>query len=217
MQTSFGSIAYLKKICKLMNKIKYHYREATFLLSAVSLRQLPPDNGIEVAFIGHSNAGKSSALNTIFGKRLARVSKTPGRTQAINVFALDNKRRIIDLPGYGYAKVPKNIQSNWQKTVNQYLQKRKSLRGLILVMDIRHPLKELDRQLLEWAAKCGLPVHILLTKVDKLKRAKMLEQLKQVEKAVAHYTKVTLQTFSALTHDGEMDALLALDAWLTEE
>lgn len=199
-----------------MNIAKHRYQIA-FLKSAFSLHQLPPDNGIEVAFIGHSNAGKSSALNTLFGKRLARVSKTPGRTQAINVFTLDAKRRIMDLPGYGYAKVPKEIQDNWQKTVNQYLQKRKSLRGLVLVMDIRHPLKKLDRQLLDWAAKCALPVHILLTKVDKLKRAPVLKQLKHVEKEVAHYTKVTLQTFSALTREGEMEALLELDAWLTSE
>jgi GTP-binding protein len=193
------------------------YRPATFLLSAVSLKQLPPDHGIEIAFIGHSNAGKSSALNTITGqKKLARVSKTPGRTQAINVFIIDEHRRFIDLPGYGYAKVPKATKQQWQETVNHYLQKRKSLRGLILIMDIRHPLKELDRQLLKWAANCELPVHILLTKADKLKHSAVLKKFHQVETEISHFAHVTLQTFSALTRDGLEEALLQLSEWLED-
>ncbi len=192
------------------------YQHAVFLLSAAELEQLPPDLGGEVAFIGRSNAGKSSAINAITGiKGLARTSKTPGRTQLINFFALDEHRRLVDLPGYGYAKVPFSVKERWQQTVNQYLQERGSLKGLVLIMDIRHPLKDLDRHLLKWAAKCEIPVHILLTKVDKLKHSEALQTLRHVEKEIALYSKVTVQAFSSLTHDGLEEALLQLDVWLT--
>lgn len=198
----------------IMNKPKHSH--ATFLLSAVALEQLPQDEGIEIAFIGHSNAGKSSALNAISGvKGLARISKTPGRTQAINLFAIDEHRRFVDLPGYGYAKVPANIKQRWQETINRYLQKRRCLRGLILIMDIRHPLKELDRKLLEWAEQCKLPVHILLSKADKLSRSQALHTLHKIEHEIKDYTKVTVQCFSSLTHSGLEDVLLQLDEWLT--
>lgn len=198
-----------------MTKINYH--RANFLLSVAELEQLPRDEGIEVAFIGRSNAGKSSALNTITNiKGLARVSKIPGRTQLINLFTLDEKRRFVDLPGYGYAKVPLSIKQRWEHTVNHYLQQRQCLRGLVLIMDIRHPLKELDRQLLAWAATCKLPVHILLTKVDKLKRAPALNTLRHVEQEVSQYAKVTVQCFSSLTHSGLEEALIQLDEWLAD-
>src|SRR5690348_8440294 len=142
-----------------------HYQKAYFLLSVADVKQLPPDEGIEVAMVGRSNAGKSSVLNKItHSKNLARVSKTPGRTQLINLFVLDEKRRIVDLPGYGYAKVPLAAKLKWQKTVDTYIHHREALKGLVLVMDIRHPLRDLDLQLLEYCDHYALPVHILLNK-----------------------------------------------------
>lgn len=196
---------------------KPKYNNATFVLSAVAYEQLPLDKGLEVAFIGRSNAGKSSALNTITSKKgLARVSKMPGRTQAMNVFSLDEHRRFIDLPGYGYAKVPLATKQRWHQTINQYLHQRDSLRGLVLIMDIRHPMRDMDKQLLDWAAQGDLPVHILLTKADKLKNAQALKTLRQVEEEIKHYTHITVQSFSSLTHSGLEQALLQLDTWLTE-
>lgn len=201
-----------------LNMSKINYSQTTFLLSAYELKQLPFDRGIEIAFVGRSNAGKSSALNLIMQqKKLARVSKTPGRTQAINVFVVDDQRRIIDLPGYGYAKVPKHLQEHWQKLLNQYLQKRQCLRGLILLMDIRHPLQKMDQQILDWAERCNLSVHILLTKADKLSPPAKLKQFKSVEQQIAHYAHVSMQTFSALTREGVEEALLQMDEWLTAE
>ncbi len=148
-----------------------NFQAAEYLKSATELGHLPNDEAVEVAFIGRSNAGKSSALNTITGlKALARVSKTPGRTQAINLFTLNAKHRLVDLPGYGYAKVPLSMKEKWQANINAYLAERECLRGLVLIMDVRHPLKDSDKQLLMWAAEAELPVHVLLTKADKLSR-----------------------------------------------
>lgn len=194
-----------------------NYNDVEFLLSAPNLSDLPHDMGIEVAFIGRSNAGKSSALNTITGiKGLARTSKTPGRTQTINVFNVDESRRLIDLPGYGYAKVPLAIKKRWQQTLHQYLERRDCLRGLVLVMDIRHPLKESDSQLIEWAVVANVPVHILLTKADKLSRGNAINSLLQVQKALNHYAHiVTVQQFSSLKKTGLDDILLLLDEWFT--
>ncbi|MGK0335481.1 MAG: GTP-binding protein, partial [Candidatus Azotimanducaceae bacterium] len=145
--------------------------EATFLKSAATLQQCPADLGAEVAFCGRSNAGKSSALNCLTDqKKLARTSKTPGRTQLINFFSLSESLRLVDLPGYGYAKVPPKMKAEWQRNLDDYLRGRDSLRGLIQVMDIRHPLREFDKLMLEWSESAELPVHILLTKADKLKR-----------------------------------------------
>ena len=145
------------------------YAQATFLKSAALVKQLPDDIGLEVAFAGRSNAGKSSALNCLTNQRqLAKTSKTPGRTQLINVFTLnDDSLRLIDLPGYGFAKVSQKIKQEWQKNLAHYLQVRKSLKGLIVLMDIRHPLKDLDTLMIDWAIKENLSVHILLTKCDK--------------------------------------------------
>jgi GTP-binding protein len=197
---------------------KPHYNNATFLLSAPTLVELPPDHGMEVAFIGRSNAGKSSALNTITGiKALARTSKTPGRTQMINLFRLDDQRRLVDLPGYGYAKVPLAIKHRWQKNINEYLQKRECLKGLILIMDIRHPLKEYDQQCLEWAFHSNLPTHILLTKADKLSRGAAINTLIEVRKAIEHMQSTSVQLFSSLNKVGLDEALLQLDSWYTEE
>lgn len=196
---------------------KVDYSHIQFILSAYQLEQLPADHGIEIAFIGRSNAGKSSALNVITGKRnLARVSKTPGRTQAINVFAVNDELRLIDLPGYGYAKVPPEIKLHWEAIIDRYLQHRKSLRGIILLMDIRHPLQLFDRHLLAWANKYTLPVHILLTKADKLNKNVSLRKLHEVTKELEHYSLVTVQAFSSLTKQGVADALLQLDQWLID-
>jgi GTP-binding protein len=147
------------------------FQNAAFHISAHHLRDLPPASGIEVAFAGRSNAGKSSALNTLANhNRLAFVSKQPGRTQLINFFTLGNDRHLVDLPGYGYAKVPESMRAHWQSVLSRYLSERTSLAGLVLVMDSRHPLQPLDRQMLDWFCPSGKPVHVLLTKSDKLSR-----------------------------------------------
>ena len=160
-----------------------HFQKAVYLTSAVAVSQLPPDEGVEVAFIGRSNSGKSSALNTITGiKRLARTSSTPGRTQMINLFSLSDDCRIVDLPGYGYAKAPKPVQQRWEKVTHEYLESRQCLRGLVLIMDVRHPLKEQDLQMIHWATSCNLALHIILSKADKLKKAAKKSCLLKVQK-----------------------------------
>jgi GTP-binding protein len=195
---------------------KINYTQATFLLSAAALYHLPPDEGAEVAFVGRSNAGKSSALNRITGtKGLARTSKTPGRTQLINLFQLDAQHRLVDLPGYGYAKVSLATKAKWQALVNRYLIARKSLKGLILVMDIRHPLKPMDLQLLDWAAASDLPVHILLTKADKLNKDPANRVLVKTRQAICDETaRVSVQLFSSQNIIGIEDARKQLDEWL---
>jgi len=147
------------------------FRAAQFVTSAAELRQLPADAGAEIAFAGRSNAGKSSALNAICDQTaLARTSKTPGRTQLLNVFALDDARRLVDLPGYGYAKVPEAMRERWRSLIDQYLRERDSLRAVVLIMDSRHPLKEFDQQMLAYCRDIGLACHCILTKADKLSR-----------------------------------------------
>lgn len=195
--------------------MKQVYNDVEFLLSAAKLHQLPADEGIEVAFAGRSNAGKSSALNTITGiKSLARTSKTPGRTQQINVFELDEERRLIDLPGYGYAKVSHSVREHWQKTLAKYLEVRQCLRGLVLMMDIRHPLKPLDVAMLEWANESDLAVHILLTKADKLKRGAAMSTLLRVKKSLEVYSNETsIQLFSSLKETGVDEAHKKLNEW----
>ncbi len=146
-----------------------NFNQARFLMSAASLEQCPVDTGAEVAFAGRSNAGKSSAINALTRNgQLARTSKTPGQTRLINFFQLAPEQRLVDLPGYGYAKVPKTVKAQWDLRLAEYLRGRQSLRGLILLMDIRHPLRDYDWEMLHWAAASALPVHILLTKADKL-------------------------------------------------
>lgn len=195
------------------------YRNAHYVLSAVQLRHLPPDEGMEVAFAGRSNAGKSSAINTLCGiNALARVSKQPGRTQAINYFALDDQRSLVDLPGYGYAKVPQAMKKQWQQTMGRYLETRRALRGLILLMDVRHALTEYDQQMLNWAAPRGLPVHCLLTKADKLKRGAAQNTLLGVRRALDEAgTGASVQLFSSLKRTGVEEALQVLDNWLDTE
>jgi GTP-binding protein len=192
-----------------------NYQKAYFLLSVADINQLPHDAGIEVAIVGRSNAGKSSILNRLAQiKRLARVSKTPGRTQHINLFGLDENRRIADLPGYGYAKAPIVAKQKWQKTVDAYIRDRQSLRGLLLVMDIRHPFQNLDKQLLDFCASRDLPVHILLNKADKLSNQAIVKTVKEVTSALTEYhNSVTLQTFSASKGTGIKELHSLLDEW----
>lgn len=201
---------------KSKTMIKNPYSQAIFLKSAALVSQLPPDTGIEVAFAGRSNAGKSSALNCLTGiRQLARISKTPGRTQLINLFTVgDETRRLVDLPGYGYAKVPMKVKEDWQKNLAHYLDVRKSLRGLVLLMDIRHPLKELDQMMINWAFDRQLPVHILLTKADKLSRGQAQSTVLLVRK---HYELMhdllTVQSFSSLKRQGVDDLVEVLTRW----
>ncbi len=192
------------------------FRQAKFLTSANKISQLPPDEGAEVAFAGRSNAGKSSALNTITdNKGLAKTSKTPGRTQLINFFALDEEHHLVDLPGYGYAKVPPSVKRHWQQVLSEYLRTRQSLRGLVLLMDVRHPLKEFDRQMLDWCHHQNMPVHILLTKADKLKRSAASSALHKVRKEIKEdYPLTTTQLFSAQDKQGLEQALQQLEQWL---
>lgn len=192
-----------------------NYRSAKFLISAEKLSQCPDDVGYEVAFAGRSNAGKSSSINTLTdNKKLARTSKTPGRTQLINFFSLDEERRLVDLPGYGYAKVPEEMKLKWQEHLNHYLQERRCLRGLVLLMDIRHPLQEFDDMLINWASDSELPLHILLTKADKLKPNAARNQVFKVKQGLEVYNgEISVQTFSALKKQGIGELRAVLDGW----
>lgn len=195
------------------------YRRASFLISAPSLRQCPSDVGAEVAFAGRSNAGKSSAINALTGQRkLARTSKTPGRTQLLNFFALDESRRLVDLPGYGFAQVPLAVKNEWQRNLDEYLSGRVSLRGLVLLMDIRHPLQPFDTQMLDWGQRAAMPMHVLLTKADKLNFGAAKTALLSVRNQLPRATvPTTIQLFSSLNNDG-LDALQQrLNEWLEPE
>jgi len=190
---------------------------AAFFKSAAALEDLPGSAG-EFAFAGRSNAGKSSALNALVGRRIAFVSKTPGRTQLINFFALGADRFIVDLPGYGYAKVPAAIRAPWEELLGGYLQRRAPLRGLALVMDIRHPLTELDRRMLEWFRPTGKPVHVLLTKADKLSRAAAQTILRGVEREIPAFApNFSVQLFSSLRKSGLEEAAERFRNWLDRE
>ena len=195
---------------------KNPYRQASYWLSADKLSQLPLDTGCEVAFAGRSNSGKSSAINAITEqKALARTSKTPGRTQQINFFKLDDEHRLVDLPGYGYAKVTEEVKLKWQSTVEGYLTRRQSLVGIVLTMDIRHPMRAFDEQMLAWCAQSNMPLHILLTKSDKLKRGAATDTLHQVQRALQPYKfEHSVQMFSALKKNGVEEAVTVLNRWL---
>lgn len=194
-------------------------QQATFIKSASQVEQCPLDRGLEVAFAGRSNAGKSSALNTLTHARLARTSKTPGRTQLINFFALDEQRRLVDLPGYGYAKVPLALKEHWKEHLDAYLTGRESLAGLVLVMDIRHPLSDFDRMMLEWSDVTGLPAHILLSKADKLAYGAAKNVLLKVQTIVRkeYGNRATVQLFSAPKRQGLEEAYEVLETWLFNE
>ncbi|NUO74818.1 MAG: YihA family ribosome biogenesis GTP-binding protein [Lysobacter sp.] len=192
---------------------------ARYLLAAHTPKQLPPDGGFEVAFAGRSNAGKSSALNALCQQNaLARVSKTPGRTQQLVFFDIppSTDRYLVDLPGYGYAKVPQDLQAHWQAFIDKYFQTRQALRGLVVVMDIRHPLKDYDRQMLGYAVSRGLPAHALLTKADKFGRGQQTLALQAVRKELfsAYGDTVSVQTFSGESKQGVDEARAVVGGWL---
>src|SRR5690606_28258300 len=196
------------------------FTKAYFTKSAPSIRECPPETGYEVAFAGRSNAGKSSAINALTNQKLARTSKTPGRTQLINFFNVSDTQRLVDLPGYGYAKVSRDQKEKWQRDLSEYLQKRQSLQGLVLLMAIRHPLQEFDTTLLNWAVRGNMPVHILLTKADKLSRMQANNSLFAVQKQLKqmHLDKVTtVQCFSSLKYTGLDDLKRVLESWLAPE
>ena len=190
---------------------------ARYLLSAHNARQLPEDVGAEVAFAGRSNAGKSSALNALTRQNaLARVSKTPGRTQQLVFFQVTPEAHLVDLPGYGYAKVPQDLQAHWQAFIDSYFRTREALKGLVVVMDIRHPLKDYDRQMLAYAVQRGLPAHALLTKADKLGRGQQAQTLQKVRKdlAAAFGDTVSVQAFSGESKQGVDEARAVIGGWL---
>ncbi|HLW04772.1 MAG TPA: ribosome biogenesis GTP-binding protein YihA/YsxC [Azoarcus sp.] len=194
------------------------FRNASFEISAAKMSGLPPPEGAEIAFAGRSNAGKSSAINTLAAHtRLAFVSKTPGRTQLINFFRLNCGAALVDLPGYGYAKVPLEVRKQWQGLLESYLTKRESLTGLVLIMDSRRPLTELDRQMINWFAPSGRPIHILLTKSDKLSRGPAAATLAAVRKELAAQGldgQVTVQLFSSLKRQGMEEVERTVAGWL---
>jgi GTP-binding protein len=195
------------------------YTNAHYLKSAANLSQCPSEITREVAFAGRSNAGKSSALNRLTGqKKLARTSKTPGRTQLINYFQVGNSpAALVDLPGYGYAKVPVKMKNEWQKELSRYLQNRDALVGLVLLMDIRHPLKEFDLAMLEWASDTQMPIHVLLTKSDKLKRGAAKNTLLNVRNHLKSMGELaSVQMFSALNGEGQSELTQKLNGWLLD-
>ncbi|MBL1375766.1 ribosome biogenesis GTP-binding protein YihA/YsxC [Zobellella iuensis] len=201
-----------------MDNKQINFNAARFITSAPNIKQMPADTGVEIAFAGRSNAGKSSALNTITQqKSLARTSKTPGRTQLINVFELSEGKRLIDLPGYGYAKVPEEMKLKWQAALSEYLQQRDSLKGLVVLMDIRHPLKDIDQQLLQWASDSELPVLALLTKCDKLKSGARKAEVLKVREAIAIFGgDIRVEAFSSLKGTGVEQARAILSEWLLQ-
>ena len=193
------------------------YRNAVFANAVHHLHQLPPDVGFEVAFAGRSNAGKSSCINRLCCQvGMAKTSRTPGRTQQIVVFEMDDERRIMDLPGYGYAKVPADLQRHWQQLLDQYMRKRNCLVGLVLMMDSRHPLKPYDLEMLEWLATTKVAGHIVLTKSDKIKRQQQANAVLSVKKYLTQHQlqeQITVQLFSSLKNTGVEELEQRLDQW----
>ena len=199
-----------------MASIDQLLRRARYLDSIHNLPQLPPDAGIEVAIAGRSNAGKSSLINRICDqKSLARTSRTPGRTRQLVFFQLDPLRHLVDLPGYGYAKVSGDLRRHWQGLIQTYLERRQALAGLVIVMDIRHPLKDNDKELVSWAAATGLPQHLVLTKADKLGRGRQAQALHAVQKQVSD--QISVQCFSATSGQGSDVLLQVLADWFQPE
>ena len=196
----------------------WNYQLTHFVTSAPDIRHLPADTGIEVAFAGRSNAGKSSALNTLTNqKNLARTSKTPGRTQLINLFEVAEGKRLVDLPGYGYAQVPEEMKIKWQRALGEYLEKRLCLKGLVVLMDIRHPLKDLDQQMIEWAVESDIQVLVLLTKADKLASGARKAQVNMVREAVIAFNgDVQVEAFSSLKKTGVDKLRIKLDSWFND-
>ncbi|MBY5982135.1 ribosome biogenesis GTP-binding protein YihA/YsxC [Ferrimonas balearica] len=199
-----------------MTEFQVDFRLARFVTSAPDIHHLPPDEGVEIAFAGRSNAGKSSALNTLTDHNgLAHTSKRPGRTQLINVFSLTENKRLVDLPGYGFAKVPLEMKIKWQQALAEYLEHRRCLKGLVVLMDVRHPLKDLDHNMIRWGVAAGMPVLVLLTKADKLKQAEKNKTLRHVKAELAELEgEVVVQLFSSLKGTGREPALKVLNEWL---
>lgn len=188
------------------------------MMSVPKLAQAPADRGAEVAFAGRSNAGKSSAINTITRRKsLARTSKTPGRTQQLVFFCLDDDHRLVDLPGYGFAKVPEGIRREWGQLMANYLSQRRSLRGLVLLMDTRHPLTDFDQQMLGWCENTCMPVHILLTKADKLKRGATKNVLLKVQRCLSQQPLCSVQLFSATHNHGVDEVRETIATWLNQD
>ena len=200
---------------------KINFKSAEFLISAPSLKLCPPDNGAEIAFVGRSNAGKSSAINTLTrNNKLVRTSKTPGCTQLINFFQLHKSAdlRLVDLPGYGYAKVPKEVQQKWQKHLTQYLNERQSLRGIILVTDVRHPMQEFDTMMINWAVQSEMPLHVLLNKSDKLSRGAAQNTLLNYRKELTNSGFPNLVSlFSSVSGEGVDQLAQQLGLWLQSD
>lgn len=194
------------------------FSQAAFYTTVNHLQDLPLHGGREVAFVGRSNAGKSSAINTLANHtRLAFTSKTPGRTQHLNFFSLGSNNFLVDLPGYGYAKVPPDVQQHWEGLLGEYLQTRVALCGLVVIMDARHPLTPVDEQMLDWFAPSGKPVHILLTKSDKLNRQQATQTLNRVKSHLAeHFPFCSVQLFSSLKKTGADEAEAAIAAWFEQ-
>lgn len=189
--------------------------EATFLTSSPDLKRCPPMDGAEVAFAGRSNAGKSSVLNQLTGnRRTAKVSKTPGRTQLLNFFDVRTGGRLVDLPGYGYAKAGKEAQKAWQSAVNQYLSYRDALAGIILVMDIRHPNQAFDQEMLSWAEASELPIHVLLNKADKLSFGAQKQAVTKIQNLYKTHPTASFQSFSAVRGQGKPELIGTLLQWL---
>ena len=195
-----------------------NFSQTHFVTSAATLAACPEDSSAEIAFAGRSNAGKSSAINTLCDQtRLARISKTPGRTQLINFFQLAEGKYLVDLPGYGFAKVPLAVKNKWQFELEQYLRKRESLMGLILLSDIRHPLKDFDRMMIDWAIQSDLPLHLLLTKSDKLKRGAAKNTLLKVSRELEALQNVSVQLFSSLKNSGVDEVRKKIAYWLAAD
>ncbi|MGC3981525.1 MAG: ribosome biogenesis GTP-binding protein YihA/YsxC [Steroidobacteraceae bacterium] len=196
-----------------LGSIMSYYANVQYLTGAWQATQFPPDHGVEVAFAGRSNSGKSSAINAITGRiALARTSKTPGRTQLINFFTMQPQQRLVDLPGYGFAKVPPAMQQHWHELMSSYFEQRQSLTGLVVLMDSRHPLKDTDLQMLEWGQSRQLRCHILLSKADKLTQSEGMKIIREVRASVGE--GVTVQLFSATTNRGVDEARRFLDGCL---
>lgn len=199
MGYNFIPILYIKSKLKNTKMPNNFYQQASFLLSSPNLKGCPIDIGYEVAFAGRSNAGKSSTINALTSQnKLAKVSKTPGRTQHLVYFSLDDERRLVDLPGYGYSKVPLVVKNKWRQEMGEYFSKRQSLVATVLIMDIRHPLSPFDEQMLDWCLSQSLPTHIVLTKADKLSKGSAKNTLLGVQHKLSIYPQLSVQTFSAL-------------------
>lgn len=206
---------YFREVYTIMTQ--FNYQKAHFIISAPDIRHLPLDTGIEIAFAGRSNAGKSSALNALTQQNgLARTSKTPGRTQLINLFQIEEGLRLVDLPGYGYAQVPEEMKRKWQRSLGEYLQKRECLKGVVILMDIRHPLKDLDMQMIDWAVGSELPTLVLLTKADKLASGARKKQLMSVREELANKVgDIRVEYFSSLKKIGIDKLRNTLNEWFS--